>query len=276
MLAALLLLAPLTAPAIVIRHDRSDADYVVDATRYPQLFHLHTRESSTKVCMATLIAPRWAITAAHCTEQTPIATTLAAGLPYTLEIAGAGYLIDSLVVHPDYRSAKGSLLGVDLALIRLDREVPGVAPVLLNRDATELGSVVQLFGWGHTGNGDTGRQRNDGRFRRAENEITEALQWLRFRFDDPRERGSVALDLEGVPALGDSGGPALVDTPEGLVLLGVALGELDLSSPDDPQGARQGLYGATEIYERIALHSDWIAAVLGAELPPAALTGLRP
>lgn len=276
LLAALLLLLPLPAPAIVIRHDRSDSDYVVDAARYPQLFHLHTRESSTKVCMATLIAPRWAITAAHCTEQTPIATTLAEGRSYSLDIAGTSYLIDTLVVHPEYRSAKGRLLGVDLALIRLDRAVPEVEPALLNREATELGKVVQLFGWGHTGNGSTGRQRNDGHFRRAENRITDAMRWLQFRFDDPREKGGATLALEGVPALGDSGGPALLETPNGMVLLGVALGELDLSTAQEPQGARQGLYGATEIYERIALHTDWITSVLGAELPPALAAGMQP
>lgn len=277
MLAVLLVVCSLPAVAIVIRHDRSDAVYVVDAGQYPQLFHLHTRESLRKVCMATLIAPRWAITAAHCLDETPIAATLAQGAVWQLEVAGGQYRIDTLAVHPQYR-AGAALAGVDLALIRLDREVAGITPVLINRDATELGKVVQLFGWGHTGNGNTGRQRNDGRFRRAENEVSEALQWLSFRFDDPREQGSAALALEGIPALGDSGGPALLQTSRGVVLLGVALGELEQEEPVQQSGPQQqGRYGAIEIYERISLHLDWIEAVLGPELPtPPALTGLAP
>jgi len=274
---ALALLFAIPASAIVIRHDRSDAVYVVDAGQYPQLFHLHTRASKRKVCMATLIAPRWAITAAHCLNETPIAETLAQGAVWQLEVAGGQYRIDTLAVHPQYR-AGAALTGVDLALIRLDREVAGVTPVLMNRETTELGQVVQLFGWGHTGNGDTGRQRNDGKFRRAENEVSEALQWLSFRFDDPREQGSTALALEGIPALGDSGGPALMQTPHGVVLVGVALGELEQEEPQQQVGPlRQGRYGAIEIYERISLHLDWIEAILGPELPvPAVLTGLAP
>jgi secreted trypsin-like serine protease len=274
---ALALLVALPAVAIVIRHDRSDAMYVVDAGQYPQLFHLHTRASQRRVCMATLIAPRWAITAAHCLDETPIAATLAQGAGWQLEVAGGEYGIDTLAVHPQY-IAGAALAGVDLALIRLDREVAGITPVLINRDTTELGRVVQLFGWGHTGNGNTGRQRNDGHFRRAENEVSEALQWLSFRFDDPREQGTRALALEGIPALGDSGGPALVQTPIGLVLLGVALGELEQKVPQQEAGQlRQGRYGAIEIYERISLHLDWIEAILGSEWPaPAALTGLGP
>jgi hypothetical protein len=268
----LLLLVILPAQAIVIRHDRGDAAYLVDPARYPQLFHLHTRSSQHKVCMATLIASRWAITAAHCTEQTPIAETLALGEDYTLEVAGDDYRIATLVLHPDYNGGEW-LTGVDLALIQLDRDVPGVAPALLNRDLDENGRIVQLFGWGHTGTGSSGRQRNDRKFRRAENLINSAGQWLSFRFDDPDEQGSAALPLEGVPGLGDSGGPALLQNAGALVLLGVALGELENAAGRQVQGR----YGAVEIYERIALHLPWIEAVLGAELPGAAtLSDLQP
>lgn len=268
-LALLLLPLALVEPAqgIVVRHDTADSAYVVDAARYPQLFHLHARLHK-KICMATLIAPEWAITAAHCLEQTPILDTLGRDAPYALEIAGAQYWIADYRMHPTYQA--GPLLrGVDLALLRLDRAVPAVRPARLNRNLDEVGKVVQLLGWGHTGSGITGRRGNDGKFRRAENSVSAADQWLRFRFDDPREWHSPALPLEGVPGLGDSGGPALIETDAGLLLLGVALGELEGEDED----RNQGRYGATEIYERVSLHVEWIDSVLQASQISLAVPG---
>lgn len=258
LVAALVLVSALPAQAIVIRHDRADSRYIVDAARYPQLFYLHTRYAN-RVCMATLIAPQWAITAAHCTEETPIGATLANAETYALEIAGKPYQIDALVVHPDYRS--GPLLsGTDLALLRLDSPVPErIKPIRLYREQNENALVATLLGWGHTGIGTTGRNRNDGKFRRANNAVSEANAWLRFRFDDPRDANSAALNLEGIPGLGDSGSPAFAETSDGLLLMGVALGEIE--NADDR--SRQGLYGAIEIYERISQHLGWIDSHIG-------------
>lgn len=256
--AAWLLLVAWPAAGIVIRHDRSDTGYVVDAARYPQFFHLHER-NQRKVCLATLIAPRWAITAGHCVDDTPLRHTLAQGAAYTLQVAGQSYRVEQLALHPQYSNGK-QLRGVDLALLRLDREVAGVTPVPLQRSADEQDLVAVLVGWGSTGTGVSGRHRNDGKFRRAENRVETAGEWLEFHFDDPRLPDSRALALEGLPGLGDSGGPALFEGDEGLVLLGIAVGELERSDVD----GRQGLYGATGIYERISRHADWIDAIVGA------------
>ena len=246
------------AQAIVIRHDRADFHYVVDENDYPQLFYLQTRYSH-KVCLATLIASRWAITAAHCTDDTPIQSTLALKRDYSLKVNGQQYRISRLVVHPDYVSGH-YLEGVDLALIELDRPVPDVQPIRLNRSTDELHQVVQLLGWGYTGDGRVGRRGNDGKLRRAENVIDSANEWLEFHFDDPRREHSLALNLEGVPGLGDSGGPALLDTGNGPLLLGIAVGELDNPAAQD----REGLYGATEVYERISRHLEWIDKIIEA------------
>ena len=248
-----LLLACLPAAAIVIRHDQADSRYVVEDAAYPQVFSLH-RSFDNRVCVATLISPRWAITAAHCTDQTPIGETLARRDTWPLVIAGRSYRVEALVIHPGYR--KGEHLNkVDLALLRLDREVSGVPPARLYREADEQGKPLLLLGWGFSGIGTVGRSGNDGRLRRAYNRVQEAGRFLTFRFDDPREAGQRPLPLEGVPGLGDSGGPALLETGSGLAILGVALGELvDPEAPEAPQG----LYGAIEIYERISSHLQWI------------------
>lgn len=258
-LSAALLLVTVPAAGIVIRHDRSDANYVVDPEHYPQLFHLQER-NQRKVCLATLIAPRWAITAGHCIDDTPLRSTLDQGRSYALQVAGNSYAVDQLVVHPDY--SNGSLLqGVDLALLRLDQPVADVVPVALQRAADEMQHVATLVGWGSTGTGTSGRLRNDGKFRRAENRVDVADEWLEIHFDDPRLPDSPALALEGVPGLGDSGGPALLEQEGELTLIGIAVGEVAREGSDQ----RQGLYGATGVYERISLHAAWIDSVLAAD-----------
>ncbi len=248
----LALAASVTAEAIVIRHDMADSRYRVEESDFPQVFYLHTRFNN-KVCMATLISSRWALTAAHCLDQTPILETVGRQERYEVMMADRPYRIVDLRIHPDYRPFE--LAGTDLALIKLDRDAH-VEPLPLYRERNELDQVVSFVGWGYTGLGTVGRQRNDGRFRRAENTVFEADQWLKFRFDDPRQEFPKARQLEGVPGLGDSGGPALFEAPEGRVIMGVARGELE--NPNAP--TMQGIYGAIEIYERISLHLEWIEA----------------
>ena len=257
-LLAILLLAllPLASQGIVIRHDKADSRYRVDDSRYPQVFYLHT-SFSHKVCVATLVAPHWAITAAHCARETPLGETLAGHENYPVTIARQDYTVTELVLHP--RANTGDeLTDVDMALLRLDHDVRFIPPALLNQDSDENGKVYTLLGWGYTGIGTQGMQSNDGELRRAENRVEAAGQWLEFRFDDPREVNSQALDLEGVPGLGDSGGPALQEVGDDLVVVGIAVGELEEGASPE----HQGLYGAVQLYERISGHLDWIESII--------------
>jgi secreted trypsin-like serine protease len=251
----LLMLGIAQAHAIIIRHDRSDAAYVVNESDFPQLFFLHTRYDN-KLCVATLISELWAITAGHCAEQTPLLDTMTRGEQYPIRIAGQHNAISKLVVHPDFRHPQ-QRQAVDLALIRLEHVVQGIRPVDLYHDVDEKDQVLSLIGWGYTGEGTHGLLSNDGKMRRAENSVMFAGKWLEFLFDDPRELNSSALPLEGVPSLGDSGGPALVESAQGLILLGVALGEIDNSTE-----LEQGHYGAVSLYERISTHYHWIIQVI--------------
>ena len=241
---------------IIIRHDKADTRYQEDEENHQQLFFLHT-SFDNKICVATLINSHWAITAAHCMEQTPLGETIANNEQYPITVAGTLNQINEIAFHPQYNTGN-ELENVDLALIRLDQTVEHVKPIALYRDKDESQQVFSLLGWGFTGIGTRGLSRNDGRFRRAENRVEEAGQWLRFRFDDPRVNGNQALELEGVPGLGDSGGPALLETEDGLLLAGIALGELE--EGDAPSA--QGLYGTVQVYERISSHLEWIDAVI--------------
>jgi len=251
----------LPAGAIVIRHDRADSDYVVDASHYPQFFHLQQR-GQRKVCLASLISEYWAITAGHCTDDTPLRERVEAGSSWPVQIAGQQREVVQLVLHPEYQN--GDLLqGVDLALLRLDQPVLNVLPLRLNHVPDEVQQVVSLIGWGYTGTGASGRRVNDGKMRLAHNTVVDAGQWLLFQFDDPRDSHTQALHLEGIPGLGDSGGPAFLHEGEAPLLFGVAVGEMELEGALGPQG----LYGSVEVYERISLHLEWIDTVLAPLTP---------
>ena len=250
-----------SAHAIVMRHDTGYARYLASETSFPAVFWLEQR-SARKVCVATLIDPQWALTAAHCVEETAMQGYIERAGEYVVTIAGAMRGIDAVVLHPNYAfrydEARASE-EVDLALLHLSEPVQIPQGMPLYRERDELNRVVTLLGWGFSGLGTTGIQHDDGRFRQAQNRISEIRGRLRFDFDDPRRPGNQAVPLEGLPGLGDSGGPALLETTEGWRLAGIAIGEI---APHEAPPGVQGLYGATGVYERVSDHLDWIDAVI--------------
>lgn len=251
-----------TVNAIVIRHDTGYSQYVASESTFPAVFWLEQR-SQRKVCVATLIHQEWALTAAHCVEETDMLGHIARGGQFVVQIAGMMAGIDDVVMHPNYayRYDEAKLdQEVDLALLHLSSSPSLPAPLGVYRLRDERDREATLLGWGFSGLGTTGIQRDDGRFRQARNLVTEAQSRLRLDFDDPRLPGSHAVELEGLPGLGDSGGPALLQTDDGWRIAGVAVGEI--ASASAPSGV-QGLYGATGIYERVSQHLEWIDMVTG-------------
>ena len=231
------------------------------------MFWLEQR-SARKVCVATLIDPRWALTAAHCVEETGLQGHIDSQGEYIVQIAGTLQGIDHVAMHPDYQfryDKDNSAREVDMALLRLAQPLAMPRPVPLYRASDEQNQVATLLGWGYFGIGTTGIQRDDGRFRLAHNVVTAAAQRLRFMFDDPRLPGNAAVDLEGIPGLGDSGSPALLQTPMGWQIAGVAVGEVASRSAGESSSEAppaQGLYGAVGIYERVSSHIGWIESVI--------------
>jgi len=261
-LIAVALLA-MPAHAIVIRHDTGYLGFVARASDYPAVFPLYTQENGYKVCVATLIHERWAITAAHCAEETPLAATLGKAQSFVVSIAGTEIQVDQLVLHPSWPDHPGSRFDktqVDLALIRLNVAVNEISPIPLYKASDELGQTATFLGWGHSGTGRTGLSENDGRLRFAKNKVDVAQEQLQFVFDSPDGPDNVAVDFEGVPGLGDSGGPAIVTVDGMLWLAGIAVGELEQSP-----GMPTGLYGARVVYERVSRHVDWINKVMHAD-----------
>ncbi len=226
-------LAPTSAEAIVIRHDRPDARYVDLAKDFRALGDVVEAGS-------TLVAPRWLLTAAHVAKEIT---------PYTsfVSIAGKSYAIDRVILHPDHNKdrAQGRR---DLALLRLASEVRGVEPIPLYRGEDETGQIVTFFGRGQTGNGLTGPAGEDGKLRGATNKLERVTaENVFFQFDQP----DTATELEGISGPGDSGGPALIKVNGKWAIAGV-------SSANIGMGAGPCRYDTTEVYARVSTAAPWI------------------
>ncbi|MBL4582472.1 MAG: trypsin-like serine protease, partial [Gammaproteobacteria bacterium] len=243
--------------AIIIRHDVGPARYEVKSSSYPSVFFLE-QQGDRKVCAATIIHQQWALTAAHCVEQTLLGNALANGRDFTVLVAGQDREIDAVIIHPEFDLQGAN--DVDLALLRFKWASATPRAMPLHLQELTSGSIVTLLGWGYFGLGTIGRQYSDGSLRLAMNRITDVDRRFRVRFDDPRDPSSDALPLEGMPSLGDSGGPALLESENGLFLVGITIGEL---TADDFSEETQGKYGAVAVYESVAMQLDWIASVIG-------------
>ena len=184
------------------------------------------------------------------------------GRRFAVQIANETRHIDRLVIHPQYDEA--SATDVDLALLRFSEEADTPGPIPLQTDSSELNEVVTIMGWGFFGLGTSGRQYDNGVFRLATNRISAADRRLQIVFDDPRLRSSDSLALEGMPSLGDSGGPAFISTDTGIRLAGVVVGEIEgLEFSEETQGK----YGSIAVYERLSKHITWIETVIGSKVP---------
>lgn len=185
---------------MIIRHDRSDKESVVNASDWPGITSFFRGSGA-----ATLIAPDWLLTAAH------VARFIPTDIQVSVELVGKRYPIARTIVCPFYEPKweqdESDPNTVDLAVVQLAMLVEDVAPFKLYDRFDEVGQEVILLGWGECGNGLHEARGADHSLRCATNQIHEVDDyWIKYRFEAPPE-GTV---FEGVSAGGDSGGSALL------------------------------------------------------------------
>jgi hypothetical protein len=228
---ALWVLAGSVSPAaIIMRHDRRDAQYQALAAKYKAVCAVGRAGEST------LIAPQWVMTAAH------VATGFRRELGVTC--GTTVYEVAAIVPHREWRDGGPH----DIALIRLSRPVDGIEPLGIYDRSDEAGQPVTFVGRGDHGTGLTGPVGADRVLRAATNQVDAVDEhWLHFTFDGP-PRGT---ELEGISGPGDSGGPALIERDGQPLVAGVSVW-----GRSGEKG--RGTYGAKEGYTRVARYRAWI------------------
>lgn len=258
--AALTVIVPPSASAIVVRHDAAPSLYRIDPAGFPALADLP--ESGHGV----LISPQWVVTVAH-------AVSWQQDSLHSVSIGGQDREVAQIIVHPDYApppgpGPDGSIKPImdashemrDIALIRLAQPVRDIAPANLHFGDVAIGETVTIMGKGRGGTGVDGAARylpQRGMLRRASNRVEAAQpRWISYRFD----QGDAALPDEGSIGAGDSGGPVLVER-EGKWQV-VALASWTYWD-GAPEAFAPGRYGLLTNHTRLAAYRDWIEDVTG-------------
>jgi len=270
-----------SAWGIVRRHDVDDSQYI-NLANQPQFAAVGKVFTSTSAGSGTVIANGWwVLTAAHVVAGAPVSSI-------SFQIGAFTYTAQNVFIHPSYPG--GPLPTADIALIELNAPVVGVTPAQIYTGTNEIGKHGHSVGYGLTGTGTTGFINNTYGTKRAMRNVIDLIilpdgtinpngTILLSDFDSPAGTNNslgpwgsspTPLDLEGMGAPGDSGGPVFILDSGNWYIAGVHSFISDLGPPagNNQADARYGdILGST----RVSSYAGWINSVVP---EPASMTAL--
>ncbi|MEM6750919.1 MAG: trypsin-like serine protease [Planctomycetota bacterium] len=266
--AAIAMAAP-DAFGIVRRDDVADQVYLDAAldSAYDAVGRIFTNEGQ---CSATLVAPNYILTAAHCFGPPGVTPSAAS---FEIETLGGMQTIDltgsTVHIHPEWTGSFGT--GLDLALIELAAPITVVDPLLLSFSdrGSFIGQNAVHVGFGREGTGLTGAlPGTEGDKRAGENRIDILASvtggdrlYLTTDFDQPLNNVlNQALPTEYSAASGDSGGPLIVTDFFGDSRIAAVSSYISASD-----GVTDGDYGDTSGYTAIDDGLDFLFPFLAGQ-----------
>jgi hypothetical protein len=268
----------IAAPALAgtIRDDRLDTTYRSYGNQ-SQFAAVGSYSAGSAFGSFTLIAPQWALTAAHVVD-----TNLNADLSDdaitgdTLTVGGVTRHAAEAIVPVGINGNRGwdgnINAGFDLALVRLDSPITTVTPATLYTSFQELGKQITSVGFGQSGTGKTGATTSSGIKRAGDNVVDQlfgfsnGLTALRYDFDEPSPRtspnvfgSSAPLDLEYSIAPGDSGGGSFIFEDGQWLLAGVNSGIYNFFNYPGAT-SNNATYGDGVLLTRVAAYQQFIAS----------------
>lgn len=185
---------------------------------------------------ASSISPGWLLTAAHNVDLDGnglVDTGLS--LQFHLPTYGV-FSVSEIYVHPSFTGFANPSVNDDLALLRLNTSLPSALNYPSLMTGVFVGDRISLVGFGQSGFGSYGYTSSATLTNRRiganiidafelDDESSGSSELFLYDFDAPASLGfpggSLGNDQESIIGPGDSGGPALVQTPDGLALVGV-------------------------------------------------------
>ncbi len=242
--------------------DAAVAPRIVDGTPQPvsafPAVGVIEDDTHSFTCTGTLIDPTHVLTAGHCATDEATGKPVADGAG-RFTIGGTTYKTARIFVHPSYSGAVvGSDNVFDVAVFQLERAVPNVTPVPINRTPPTVGQTVTLVGFGLVGSGKSGTLKKvppPGIVYKGTNTIqTITNSELIWTFTQGTSSN----------APGDSGGPAFVDVNGTMAIAGI-------TSLGETIGGNKIRFGAKNFDTRIDTLAPWIDRILtgtSLDVPP--------
>ena len=281
-LAALALLAARPAAALMAGAPPDSASARVDANVASSPFAgVAAISINGTLFSGVVIAPRYLLTAGHVAAAGPASAMQVilnpGATPWTTTVVAA-------TPYPSY-----SFPYDDLAILQLASPVPAGVPIYPMYDgALQTGLVLVLCGYGESGNGDSGPSitASSAIKRSGHNSLDQLAtaldnsglmsRFFVYDFDGPHGNGplggpTLGNAVETMVAVGDSGGPAFVESGGTLELLGINTFAASTVANQSPSYTFGNLGGG--IVAADPRFASWLKTTTQGTMPPAPTAG---